>query len=186
MSPSATSTGFLKTSRDGDSLDPLCQCFTTLSVKMMIHAATKRKTHQRQNLFTQIKSSPSPKWTAKQESFFFWNNTIKSWLKPTFHSEFSSTSFVTMRGDDQGKIVCSLYRKCAEVQWFDAEQQLCKQCNGRGSCSPASQIHPKHLFCCNTEKVTGTKTPMCCRERWCVSRYWLPCSHLWSQWVNCN
>lgn len=80
--------------------------------------------------------------------FFFWNNTIKSWLKPMFHSEFYSTPFVTMRGDDQGKMVCSLYRKYAEVLWFDAEQQLSKQCNGRRSCSPASQINPNHLFCC--------------------------------------
>lgn len=124
---------------------------------MMIRADTKLKAHQRQNLFTQIKSSP--KQTAKQESlfFFFWNNAIKSWLKPTFHSEFSSTPFVAMRGDNQGKMICSLYRKCAEVQWFDAEQQLCKQCNGWGSCSPASWIHPKPLFCCSAEKVTGNK-----------------------------
>lgn len=42
-----------------------------------------------------------------------------------FHSEFSSPPSVTMRGDNQGKMVCSLYRKCAEVQWFDAEQQPC-------------------------------------------------------------
>lgn len=92
-------------------------------------------------------------------SIFFSNNTIKSWLKPMIPSEFSSTPFVTMRGDNYGKMVCSLYRKSAEVQWFDAEQQLCKQCNGWGSCSLDSQIHPKHLLCCNAEKVTGKRHP---------------------------
>lgn len=47
---------------------------------------------------------------------------------------------------------------------------------------PASWIHPKHLFCYNAEKSDWEQTPICFRERWCVSRFQLPHSHfLWSQ-----
>lgn len=134
-----------------------------------IHADTKCKIHKFIKDRTCLHKSSLPQNEQLNRSpFFFWNNIIKSWLKQTFHLEFSSTPFVTMRQDNQGKVLCPLYRKCTEVQWFDAEQQLCKQCNGWRSCSPASRIHPKHLFCCNAEKVTGNKdTHMLQKEVMC-------------------